>query len=726
MSSFQIRLLFALTCLFAISSSVVKAQEGPTQDEPVQEAEERHPFPQRIAAPDFPADMTWINTGGPVRMRDLRGKFVILDFWTYCCINCHHILPELKKLEHKYPNQLVVIGVHSAKFDTEKVSSNIAEAVLRYEIEHPVVNDHEHAIWNRFGVRSWPTIALIDPEGKFLGRHSGEFKAEMIDGILTDAIPFYKKAGLMDEKPLEFERLAAKQKPTPLRFPSKVLADEKSGRLFITDSNHHRIVVTSLTGELQQIIGSGAKGAADGDFSKASFNLPQGLALHEDKLYVADTENHLIRKIDLTTKKVITIAGIGSQAESAWPGLEDTRFGAEMPERFVGPPAKTAISSPWAVWVNESNLYIAMAGPHQIWKMPLDESEIGPYAGNGREDIVDGIRLPNEPYQARVLRGDTTVPVSSFAQPSGLSGDGEYLYVADSEGSSIRAVPFDPSKAVTTVVGTNTLPGGRLFEFGLADGDFSDAQFQHALGVVYHNEKIYVADTYNNAIREIDLASKQVSTLAGKREKRGEAWVGLPGASNEEGSFDEPAGITYADGKLFIADTNNHLIRVYELTSKKLSTLEIGGLAPPKPIAAPKVPTFPDAEKVAVEPITLKPVDGRVNFEVNITLPKGWKINTLAPMQYFPQATAEAGPVNRTALGTLISVENPAATFSISLPVSGEGTDSITVSMEIYYCQDGGEGLCRTDEVQWTIPLTIANDAKTSEGKLDYTITTFP
>ena len=103
-----------------VSSNVVSAQANP--------------FTQRYPAPEFPADLDWLNTSGPLRMQDLRGKFVLLDFWTYCCINCMHILPELKELERAYGNELVVIGVHSAKFDTEKTSQNIAEAILRYEI----------------------------------------------------------------------------------------------------------------------------------------------------------------------------------------------------------------------------------------------------------------------------------------------------------------------------------------------------------------------------------------------------------------------------------------------------------------------------------------------------------------------------------------------------------------------------------------------------------------
>ncbi len=127
-----------------------------------------NPFPNRTDAPSLEGGEGWINTSGPLALQDLRGKFVILDFWTYCCINCMHILPVLKKIEHAYPNEVVVIGVHSAKFATEQDSKSITEAVLRYEIQHPVINDADHVLWDKFQVTSWPTIKVVDPEGKVI------------------------------------------------------------------------------------------------------------------------------------------------------------------------------------------------------------------------------------------------------------------------------------------------------------------------------------------------------------------------------------------------------------------------------------------------------------------------------------------------------------------------------------------------------------------------------
>jgi sugar lactone lactonase YvrE len=528
-----------------------------------QEQDDKHPFPHRSPAPSLEGGVAWINTSHPVDLKDLRGKFVLLDFWTYCCINCIHILPELKKLEQAYPNELVVVGVHSAKFEGEEDTKNITDAVLRYEIEHPVVNDANHKIWTKYAVNSWPSFRIIDPEGNLVAGDSGEIGFEAFDKFFKSKLPYYRERKLLNTRPIKFDLERDKAARTPLRFPGKILTDELGRRLFIADSNHNRIVITSLDGKLIETIGAGVIGRADGDFKTAQFHHPQGMALVDQTLYVADTENHMLRKVDLDAKTVTTIAGTGQQGRNAWPGLPAGALGAfnaALPERFVAKPKTTELNSPWDLYVHGKDLYIAMAGPHQIWKMPLDESEIGPYAGNGREDIQDGRLLPPIPYD----RG-----FSSFAQPSGLSGDKNWLYVADSEGSAIRAVPFDPAKEVQTLIGTV----GSLFTFGDVDGSSDTARLQHALGVVEHEGLLYVADTYNNKIKVVDPGKRTVQTFAGS---------GQPGNSDSPAQFDEPAGISYAAGKLFVADTNNHLIRTVDLKTREVKTLEIAGLLPPR------------------------------------------------------------------------------------------------------------------------------------------------
>jgi sugar lactone lactonase YvrE len=283
------------------------------------------------------------------------------------------------------------------------------------------------------------------------------------------------------------------------------------------------------------------------------------MALVGNMLYVADTENHLLRKVELIAKQVTTSAGTGEKGDG-WP---DRRSNADSPlvggrAKFVSHPKSTPLASPWALWGHGDTLYIAMAGPHQIWKMPLNEAEIGPYAGNGREDIVDGPLLPPIPYDPHY---------ASFAQPSGLTSDGEQLFVADSEGSTVRAVPFDPSGKVETLVGLT----GTLFDFGDVDGTGREVRLQHPLGVAWWNGRLYVADTYNNKIKVIDVADRTCRTVAG---------TGEPGSADaDEGAratFNEPGGISAADGRLFVADTNNDAVRVVELVPPyRVTTLKI-------------------------------------------------------------------------------------------------------------------------------------------------------
>jgi thiol-disulfide isomerase/thioredoxin/sugar lactone lactonase YvrE len=651
-----------------------------------------NPLQKRTDAPDFPPGMEWLNSR-PLSKKDLKGKFVLLDFWTYCCINCMHILPELKKLEQKYPDELVVVGVHSAKFEGERQTENIREAILRYEIAHPVINDAQHVLWDGFKVDTWPTIVLIDPEGKIAWRRSGEFKAEEVEAKIKLSLPGFKKKGLLNVEPIKFDLEANRAEDTPLRFPGKLLADEKSGRLFIADSNHSRIVVAALDGKLLDVVGSGAIGKADGDYQKATFNHPQGLALWDDVLYVADNENHMIRKVDLKAKKVVTVAGTGEQnpgPKSSWSR---------------GKPKQVALSSPWDLWIHDDDLYIAMAGIHQIWRMKLDESSIGPFAGSAAEDIIDGGLLPNVPSHRDGY--------AAFAQPSGLTSDGMLLYVADSEGSSIRAVTImGRTKEVTTVVGTSKLPQNRLFTFGDNDGPKPNVLLQHCLGVAYHQGQIYVADTYNNKIKVVDAKTGATRTLAGTGRNR---------LSDNPATFDEPGGLSVAGNKLYVADTDNHAIREIDLESKRVSTITIEGLKPPeKPAATEKNerPDFTGAAEVKLKSVSVKPVDGKITLNVDISLPEGWKVNPQGKPSYWIDSPAAKGAVDRSAFGRR-KLDMPAAAWEIELPTA-KGSDTLRISTSYYYCQTKDEGVCKVGAVVFTVPIKVIDSADERVVQLQY------
>ncbi len=686
-------LALALGAAFFCSSAAAEPGAGDKGKaaSPKKPATSSNPFRNRVELPELPKGMEWFNTKKSISKADLKGKFVLFDFWTYCCINCMHILPELKKLEQRYPKELVVIGVHSAKFETEKDRENIIQAMLRYEVEHLVVNDYQHQLWEFYGVDMWPTLLLVDPEGKVVSRTTGEFKAEDVAKLLDRGIAYYRDRGLLNEKPFPIDLVKAAD--TPLLFPGKVLADEPGNRLFISDSNHNRIVVTTLDGKLLYTIGSGAIGRADGNYETATFDHPQGCALRQEVLYLADTENHLIRKVDLTAKTVKTIAGTGRQADAVQMRIKG------------GPPKGVSLSSPWDLWIHKNSLYVAMAGSHQIWKMLLSESDISPYAGNGREDIVDGKLLPRVPGAAGY---------SAFAQPSGLASDGEWLYVADSEGSSIRAVPLDGSRDVTTVVGSARLPERRLFAFGDADGPRNVARLQHCIGVTFVDGTLFVADTYNNRIREVNPRTGDVKTLAGTGYNR-------PGNDDAAGSFDEPAGISHAKGMLYVADTNNHSIRTIDLASGKVGTLAIVGLKSPN---LPKVvarPTFGGAAQEKLKLTSVTAAKNAIALHVSLKLPEGMEINADAPMEYWLDSPQASGPLDRTAFGKR-TLEMPEAEFDLTIPVKGAGQDVLAVSFHYLYCRHGENGICTAGSVVFTVPLNVATDGSAKPIELTHTV----
>jgi thiol-disulfide isomerase/thioredoxin len=495
----------------------------------------------RVHAPEFTGAVEWFNVPAPLTLRSLRGKVVLIDFWTYGCVNCMHILPDLKRLEEKYRDELVVVGMHSAKFSNERQSDNIRRIIVRYEIEHPVANDSDFAVWKAYGARAWPTQVLIDPDGYVVAAASGEGHAEGFDQAIAAVIHVFDEQQKIDRRPLPVAPERDHQRTSILAFPGKVLADEASGRLFVADSSHHRILVTRLDGQVTDVIGQGpgpdrrtsGAGRTDGAFADATFYRPQGLALdaHRNHLYIADTENHLVRLADLATRRVSTMAGTGKQA--AWGGTG-------------GAALETSLSSPWDLVLSERLLFVAMAGTHQIWVVDLERRLAMPYAGSGRE-----------------ARGDGSIDDAAFAQPSGVALAEATLFVADAESNIIRAIALPPTNDVVT------LAGGDLFEFGDVDGIGDAVRMQHPLGVAWAAGRLFVADTYNHRIKALDPASRRVAAFAGN---------GRPGSSDGSGtaaSFYEPGGLAATTDALFVADTNNHAIRRIGLADRQVTTISI-------------------------------------------------------------------------------------------------------------------------------------------------------
>ncbi len=646
--------------------------EAPATTEPVEAQEEEIPataasdasrqedegetlsFAGSVPAPDFPPGLDWLNTEEPISLSDLRGKVVLLDFWTYGCINCMHVIPDLKKLEEKYADELVVIGVHSAKFENEGDTQNIRNIILRYELKHPVVNDNQFQIWQQYGARAWPTFVLIDPEGMVLGYHSGEGIYEPFDQVIGGMVAEFDALGKIDRTPIDLKLEQENQLNSPLLFPGKVLADPDNGRLFIVDSNHNRLVITDLQGTVLDVVGDGRARLEDGDYESASFFRPQGLTLaDENTLYVADTENHVIRRVNLAAGQVETVAGTGEQVYNRAPG---------------GPALVTPLNSPWDVLYHDGLLYIAMAGQHQIWVYNPESGALALFAGSGREELRDG-----------------ALTEGGLNQPSGLATDGEVLYIADSEASAIRTAELDPEGELGTIVGTG------LFDFGDVDGQGGEVRLQHPLGVVHDNGRLYVADTYNSKIKLIYPGTRESSTFLGGEE------AGWRDGTNP--LFDEPGGLSLGDGKLYIADTNNHVIRAADLDSNEVSTLvlvDMEGLLTRQP-----PDTDYNGKTVALEPQSVSPGPGMV--ELLVAIPEGYKVNDLAPfsMEWTADGgvTFDPGEANRT-------IVEP--TFPLSFPAEfAEGQSDLTGKLVIYYCEAEAQALCLIERVRVTAPLMI-------------------
>lgn len=642
-------------------------------------------FAGRVPSPAFPTGLDWLNVPAPLTLDALRGKIVLLDFWTYGCINCIHMIPVLEQLENKYPDELVVIGVHSAKFENEGKTENIRQIVQRYDLHHPVINDHEFSFWSTFapyGVQAWPTFVVIDPRGNILAVQPGEIPFEAFDRVIGGMVQFFDSTGEINRDPIPLSPEGASSPNTALSFPGKVLADPAANRLFITDTNHHRIIIADLlTYEVLDVIGNGSRGFVNGGYSEAMFNKPQGLALDGNTLYIADTNNHAIRAVDLAMREVRTIAGTGEQSRIRNTG---------------GPADVTPIASPWDVALGDGILYIAMAGPHQIWSLSLESNLIQPLVGSGREGLVDG-----------------SFNDSQLAQPSGLYYENGILYFADSESSSIRMADIQNSEV-------HTLAGPRennLFDFGDIDGVVGTSRLQHALGVVGDESgMLYVADTYNNRIKLLNPETKETTTLLGLGGETG----GFRDGGADVAEFDEPGGLTYANDKLYVADTNNHAVRVIDLPTKTVSTMIFPN---PEALQIGERPTVVAGNSALGEQISLPEqivAAGAGEIILNIVLPDGYKLNNLAPFTSTWTSSGDAITIDEmNRRQQIVEPENP-----LRVPVNlAEGNDLLHGDLTIYYCEAVQESLCFIDQVSIDVPVTITANGVGSEILLERIIT---
>lgn len=466
----------------------------------------------------FENSADWLNTSRSLTAEDLKGRVILADFWTYCCINCIHIIPKLKEIEAEFGDKLTVIGVHSGKFDNEKNTQNIREAMMRYGIEHPVVNDENYQIWRSFGVRAWPTLLLINQQGEIANAWSGEGDFKVIRSEIQKLL---KEESVTSAVPIALEK--DKLPEQFLHFPSKMDVGMLDGEkvLFVSDSSNHRIlVINTNTNKVKHIIGIGKDGDKDAGFEQAQLSAPQGVLFDGvSKLYIADTQNHKLKVADFTKKEVITLSGTGERGHN-YSVFNQIAKGVD-------------IASPWDLSFSEDKqkVNIAMAGTHQLWAYDIKDKTISVIAGNGRESIDDG-----------------GYPFNSLSQPSGMVTLNGKTYFVDSETSSLRVME---KGRLTTLIGTG------LFDFGYKDGDKSVALMQHPLGITAYKNKLYIADSYNHKIRIYDPETALLSTY------------------NIKYPLKEPAEVQVDGDTLYIADTNQHRIIKVNLLNDQAEILKI-------------------------------------------------------------------------------------------------------------------------------------------------------
>ncbi|HEY6742068.1 MAG TPA: NHL domain-containing thioredoxin family protein [Lapillicoccus sp.] len=429
----------------------------------------------RVRAPEL-VGRRWLNTGGhDLSLAELRGRVVLLDFWTFCCVNCLHVLDELRPVEERFPEELVVIGVHSPKFEHEGDPAAVEAAVERFAVGHAVLDDPQLVTWQAYTARAWPTLVVVDPEGYVVASMSGEGHAPGIGSLVEELLAEHARKGTLRRGNAPYAPPPAPQ--SALRFPGKV-ALLLDGSFVVSDTAHHQVVQLEADLETERRRWGGPGG----------FDEPQGVLLLPSEVaakmgydvLVADSVNHQVKGISLSHNEICTVAGSGRPLRRREGG---------------GPALEQDLSTPWDLAWWDGRVVISMAGIHQLWGLTLDADpalgRLEVLAGTTQEGLRDG-------------PGD----VAWLAQPSGLatSEDGERVWVADAETSALRS---------WSASGLTTQVGAGLFDFGHRDGPAGEARFQHPLGVVeLPDGSAAVCDTYNGAIRRYDPVGNRVSTLA--------------------------------------------------------------------------------------------------------------------------------------------------------------------------------------------------------------------
>lgn len=572
------------------------------------------------------------------------------------------MLPVLGALaERRRAQPLVVIGVHSAKFDAEQQPERIREAMARHGVHHPVVVDERHRIWEAYAVSSWPTLVVIRPDGTVAAVAPGEADVDTLDTFVGRLLDEARADGSLAPGPVALETLPP-EPSGPLSFPGQVIA-LPGGGLAVADSGHHRVLLLDGDGRLRQTVGSGEGGFLDGPLEGARFRDPHGLASDGQRLYVADTGNHAVRAVDLRRGVVGTIAGTGQLGRG--------------PARGPAPARDVDLRSPWDIALAGDYLLVAMAGRHQIWALNLDDETLSVLAGSGREALADGLFAE-----------------AAFAQPSSLALHANRLYLADSETSAVRYLDLAAGR-VHTLVGTG------LFDFGDADGASGVARLQHPLGISRGLEGLLVADTYNNKIKRVDEQTGEVHT-----------WF----AQADGVSLREPAGLCQLDdGRVIVADTNQHRLVAITHHGRGAHVLALEGVTPPAALTPP-------ADTSAPATMALPRVEapaGELTLRVRLATPPGFELSegSRLGLRLVAGEGLEAPEGDQG-----FPVHGPRRGIPVRLRATAESAEtSLDLHVDAVLCGHGDAAACWPVALTYRLPVRISPTAR--PRALDATLT---
>ena len=613
---------------------------------------------ERIHAPELTGAAAWLNTDRPLAIRELRGYVVVLDFWTYCCINCMHVLPILRELERRHERDpLVVIGVHSGKFDAERDAARILEAMRRYEVSHPVAVDSEMRIWSAYAVRSWPTLIVIRPDGTIAAVAPGEPDPAVLEAFVQRELEAGRASGALAKEPLRFGGPAPRSDGA-LLYPGKIAAWED--RIFVADSGHHRVLVLDREGSVVDCVGTGVRGFREGPFAECALDDPQGLACSDGVLFIADARAHLIAAADLRRRHLVKVAGTGELGRA--PLLERRRA------------LDAALRSPWDLALRGPELYVALAGSHQIALVRLDEGTIEPVAGNGREAQLDGEGLE-----------------AALAQPSGLSLQGDVLYIADSESSGVRALHLRTRKLYSLAGG----PG--LFDFGDKTGPIEPGMLQHPLAVAATaSSGLLVADTYNDKVKRFSPDGLRLHPF-------------------HAGELSQPGGLcVLPGGEVLVADTNHHRIARLSPEGDFRGELKVTGAPRPRDEVAPAPRAPPPASGVGwftalVEPgAGLAPGEGTLSFD--IVVPEGCELSAGAPWSVAVEVTRRSDLLRLSPAlvkGEARGAARQAVRVQTSSSHEADIDAEIVVVVRAVACDARDHGRCWPAQNSFRVPLRL-------------------